>query len=83
MASGVPVVQPALGAFPEIIRTTGGGVTFEPNTPSELARVLGKLISDPLELERLSIKGREGVEKHFHIALQVEKMLAAYNDVVK
>ena len=28
MASGVPVVQPALGAFPEIIESSGGGVTY-------------------------------------------------------
>ncbi|MDX2430185.1 MAG: glycosyltransferase family 4 protein, partial [Bacteroides sp.] len=33
MVSGVPVVQPALGAFPEIINLTKGGVVYEPNTP--------------------------------------------------
>ena len=83
MASGVPVVQPALGAFPEIIQIAGGGVTYEPNSPSELAKTLGKLLSDPLELEKLSLKGREGVVKHFDVTLQVEKMLIAYQDVIK
>ena len=29
MVSGVPVVQPALGAFPEIIGLTGGGLVYE------------------------------------------------------
>ncbi len=36
MASGVPLVQPALGAFPEIIKISGGGVTYMPNTPEKL-----------------------------------------------
>jgi glycosyltransferase involved in cell wall biosynthesis len=33
LACGTPLVQPALGAFPEIAMTTGGGVIYEPNTP--------------------------------------------------
>ena len=75
MASGVPVVQPAIGAFPEIIQSAGGGKTYTPNNHSELARVLAQLLSDPLELENLSRKGREGVQKHYHINRQVDKML--------
>lgn len=31
MASGIPVVQPHLGAFPEIIATSSGGLTYQPN----------------------------------------------------
>jgi glycosyltransferase involved in cell wall biosynthesis len=83
MASGIPVVQPALGAFPEIIGIAGGGLTYEPNSPTVLAKTLEKLLSDPGELEKLSLKGREGVVKHFDVALQVEKTLAAYQDVLK
>ncbi|MBK6282422.1 MAG: glycosyltransferase family 4 protein [Draconibacterium sp.] len=37
MASGIPVVQPALGAFPEIVEKSGGGVTYSPNTPKKLS----------------------------------------------
>src|ERR1051325_7881363 len=29
MAAGIPVAQPRTGAFPEIIETTGGGITYE------------------------------------------------------
>ena len=47
MVSGVPVVQPALGAFPEIVKLTGGGALFEPNTPEALAQELEKLLNDP------------------------------------
>ena len=47
MASGIPVVQPALGAFPEIVELSGGGVIYEENTPEVLAQALEKLLSDP------------------------------------
>jgi glycosyltransferase involved in cell wall biosynthesis len=30
LAAGVPVVQPRLGAFPELVETTGGGVLYDP-----------------------------------------------------
>ena len=37
MASGVPVVQPRRGAFPEIVETTGGGLIVDQDDPDALA----------------------------------------------
>ena len=82
MASGVPVVQPALGAFPEIVGLAGGGTIYQENTPESLAQSLEKLLADPGELDRLSRKGKEGVEEHFRIDLQAERMIAIYEDAI-
>jgi len=82
MVSGIPVVQPALGAFPEIVELAGGGVIYPENTPEELATALAELLSDPEKMERLSRAGREGVEKHFHIDVQAERMLKVYKNAV-
>jgi len=82
MVSGIPVVQPALGAFPEIVSLTGGGVIYESNTPEVLAESLEKLLNDPDELDRLSRKGREGVEQHFHINIQAERMVKVYEEAI-
>ena len=67
MSSGIPVVQPSLGAFPEIVKLSGGGVIYEPNTPAELAKTLSELLLDPEKLDKLSRDGRAGVEKNFHV----------------
>ncbi len=83
MTSGIPVVQPALGAFPEIVELTGGGVIYKENTPEALALSLEKLLSDPGELDRLSRKGKEGVEKHFHIDIQAKRMVEVYETAIK
>jgi glycosyltransferase involved in cell wall biosynthesis len=82
MVSGVPVVQPALGAFPEIVGLTGGGVIYPENTPEELARSLEGLLNDPDRLDRLSRTGKEGVEKHFHIEVQADRMMKVYQDAI-
>ena len=82
MVAGVPVVQPAVGAFPEIIKTAGGGITYEPNDPERLSESLEELLSDPVMLDRLSRAGKAGVEQHFHIRSQAEKMLAVYNEAL-
>ncbi len=83
MVSGVPVVQPALGAFPEIVELTGGGVVYEPNTPDLLARSLEKLLSDPALLDSLSRDGAKGVKEHFNIDVQAQRMIGVYEEAIR
>lgn len=78
MASGVPVVQPALGAFPEIIQKSGGGMVYEPNQPEMLAEALAKLLSDPQKLAALSEAGHEGVHRYFDIFTHSRELITAY-----
>jgi glycosyltransferase involved in cell wall biosynthesis len=82
MVSGIPVVQPALGAFPEIVELSGGGVIYQENTPEALARALEKLLSDPDEMDRLSRIGKAGVNQHFHIDVQAERMVKVYESAI-
>lgn len=81
MAAGIPVVQPALGAFPEIVNKAGGGVVYEPNEPGKLADALHGVLSDSEKLERLSKEARESVINHFNINLQGEKLVDIYKKV--
>jgi glycosyltransferase involved in cell wall biosynthesis len=81
MASGIPMVQPALGAFPEVILQSGGGVIYPVNDPENLAQALGSLILDREKLEKLSIAGQAGVRQHFDIHKQAEKMVEIYKYV--
>jgi glycosyltransferase involved in cell wall biosynthesis len=81
MASGIPVVQPALGAFPEIIEATGGGIAYGPNNPAKLADALEKVISNPVLLSETGAKARKGVEEKFNIKTQAEKLVEVYRQV--
>jgi glycosyltransferase involved in cell wall biosynthesis len=82
MASGIPMVQPALGAFPEVIETCGGGVIYGENTPDQLAKTLGELIFNEIRLQELSAAGISGVKQHFDIHAQAKKMMAVYEGVL-
>jgi len=70
MASGVPVVQPALGAFPEIVEKSGGGIVYSHNTPEKLAEAWATLLDDPEKLKMLSRSAKAGVDSHFNIHKQ-------------
>jgi glycosyltransferase involved in cell wall biosynthesis len=78
MASGIPVVQPALGAFPEIVAKTGGGVIYQPNTPAALAKAISGLLENPEKLIALSKAGREGVKQEFDCGMVTQKLIDLY-----
>ena len=83
MASGIPMVQPDLGAFKEVIETSGGGVIYPENKPEQLAEALALLIFDDQKLQELSEAGIAGVHAHFDIHAQAKKMVAVYENAIK
>jgi glycosyltransferase involved in cell wall biosynthesis len=83
LATGVPVVEPALGCFPEMLALTGGGVLYEPNTAEKLAEALTPLLLDPPAARRLGAQGRAGVLQAFHIERTADEMIRIYQQVVR
>jgi glycosyltransferase involved in cell wall biosynthesis len=81
MASGVPVVQPALGAFPEIIELSGGGVTYMPNSPEKLSETMAELLANRENLEKLSVAGYEGTKKKFNIHNHAAEIIGLYESL--
>ena len=82
LASGIPVVQPELGAFPEIICTSGGGITYEPNTQESLALALKEALFDSRRLGQMSANGREAITRHFHLHDKAAQMAIIYEQVI-
>ena len=82
LASGVPLVQPALGAFPEIVNATGGGVIYKPNTAATLAEKLSEVLLNPSKLEAMSLAGRKAVEENFDCSILSRKMVDIYKSLM-
>ncbi len=76
-AAGVPVVQPASGAFPEILEMTGGGIIYAPDTVEALAGAITGILDDRERLRELSEKGMQNVMEK----LSLEKMSAGLSEV--
>jgi glycosyltransferase involved in cell wall biosynthesis len=83
LASGVPLIQPELGAFPEIIGATGGGRLYHPNTAEALSSKLAEVLSDPAALEQMSRSGRKSIEEHFDCRILSGKMVKVYEKAIK
>jgi len=75
MACGVPVVQPAHGAFPEMIERTGGGILFEPGDVDSLAGAILSLHGDAPRAAELGRRGAEGVARHYGSRLMAERVM--------
>jgi glycosyltransferase involved in cell wall biosynthesis len=84
MASGVPVVQPRRGAFPEILDVTGGGILVEPepDDPASLADAIYRLWKYPEARAELGRRGAEGVRAHYSVSQMAERAAEAYAKIV-
>jgi glycosyltransferase involved in cell wall biosynthesis len=61
LAAGTPVVQPAIGAFPEMLEASGGAVLVPPADPESLAAAWWELLHSPERLHEMGQRGREYV----------------------
>jgi glycosyltransferase involved in cell wall biosynthesis len=78
MASGVPVVQPRRGSFPEIVERTGGGVLVNPDDAESLAQGLYRLWEDAPLRTTLGRQGFNGVRAHYTIQHSADRLLKVY-----
>lgn len=73
MASGIPVVQPESGAFPEIVGMTGCGLLCKPDDTTALADALEQLLLDDHAREQMINRGMQGVRSEFNVAKMAER----------
>lgn len=78
MASGVPVVQPRRGSFPEIIERTAGGLLCEHNDPASLADKIYTLWKNPELAADLARQGAAGVRRHYSVQQMAERAIDVY-----
>jgi len=81
MASGVPVVQPRRGAYPEIIEKTGGGLLVDSESRDGIVEGILSVAQDPILAEKLSKQGRQGIREHYSAELMADRTVAIYESL--
>jgi glycosyltransferase involved in cell wall biosynthesis len=74
LAAGVPVVQPAHSAFPEVVQATGGGLLCDAHDLNALADALETLLLDPARARALGESGRKAVAEKFSAATMARQV---------
>jgi len=82
LAGGVPVILPDRGAFPELLKATGGGLLCRPDSPRSLAAQLERVLSDAELAKRLGRTGRRAVLERFNIKRMAEDVAGVYQGIV-
>ena len=82
MANGVPVVQPAHGAFPELIEKTEGGLLVPPGDPQALADAWERLYQDRDYRLKLAQQGYERVRQFYSAELMAKESLQFFQKMV-
>lgn len=81
LANGVPVVQPAHGAFPELIAATQGGLLFEPGHLDNLVAKWESLLLNPDERLRFAVTGQSRVRESLSSAAMAEQSLCLFESL--
>ena len=82
MAAGVPVVQPNLGAFSEIISLTKGGIVYDPSVKGSYAEALSSLLVNEAMRNKLGQSGQKAVQKSFTVETMARRFLNAVTPVL-
>jgi glycosyltransferase involved in cell wall biosynthesis len=83
LATGVPVVQPAHSAFPEIVIATGGGLLCDPRDLNSLADALESLLLDPVRARALGEAGREAVAAKFNVETMARQIAVLCEEAIR
>jgi glycosyltransferase involved in cell wall biosynthesis len=83
LAAGVPVVEPAIGVFPELLEMLGGGVLCKPNDAEGLAKAIESVLLNADYAEQLARRGRQAVFEKFNIEQTAGQMLRIYKEIVQ
>jgi glycosyltransferase involved in cell wall biosynthesis len=82
MASGLPLVQPRHGPFPELLEATGGGLLCADDDPAALVAALEELLLDPARARALGEKGRQAVIEQFGVERMARAVASHLENVI-
>ena len=82
LAAGVPVVQPRVAAFPELVEATGGGVLCAAGKPDALAEAIEELLLNPAQALALGEAGRRAVFERFSAEAMARETVRVLGELV-
>jgi glycosyltransferase involved in cell wall biosynthesis len=82
MAAGLPIVAPASGGTPELVRDGHDGLLYEPGSAPAAARAVVRLIRDPALAARMGESARVRAQGEFSLTAWLDRHEVAYRSGV-
>ena len=82
LASGVPVVQPEHGAYPELVEATQGGLLHKPENHHDLAEKLAHLLRNAVMRETFRTQGRAAIHANFSAKRMASDTVSIYESLL-
>ena len=82
LSCGVPVVAPAIGGIPEMIRQCDDGFVVPVNDAPAAADAVAKILGDPALESAMRRAARESARQRFSIEVQVDRLLEIWDRVL-
>ena len=82
MAAGLPLIQPDHGSFPEVLRATGGGITYPNGDTAALADGIVELLNDPDRRREIARAGHRAVHERYDDETMARRTLEVYETVL-
>ncbi len=82
MARGIPVVQPNLGAYPELLGDSGSGILYDPKAEHGLTDALRQVLTQPELARRMGAQGYARARDRFTAEQMAGDMIALYESVL-
>lgn len=81
-ASGVPVVQPPIAAFPELVQSSGGGAVAGSAAPGDLAEKIEEMLLDESRRAESARQARKSMDERFTAAQMARGIAQSIQGVV-
>ena len=84
MACGTPLIVSKIGALPEIVEQSSGGIIIDPpDSPEKFVLAIRELLKSPKKIEKMGMKGKIFVEQNFSMDKNIDNLLNVYREVLK
>lgn len=78
MAMGVPSVSTFVGGIPELVHNGETGLLVQPEDPEKLAHAIAEIIRNPELAQKLSVSGRDHVQREFNIHRSADRLFRLF-----
>lgn len=82
LSCAVPVIAPAIGGIPEMIKHSVNGFVVPVNNPKAVASAITKILTDTEMARQMRFAARETALDRFSVGLQVDNLLDVWNQIL-